>query len=316
MESLLQASSSLVSLRPRIDGRDSFINPSRVCLNPSLGRRGSKPLPLVAAAKKKKSKKDDNHSFSARPEEATGPFPESILLKEKKIDEEGDLLPEFADAEEKELYEFLDLQLQSDLNEERMRHYEVVYLIHEKHAEEVEGINQKVQDFLKEKKGKVWRFSDWGMRRLAYKIQKAENAHYILMNFEIEAKYLNEFKGLLDSDERVIRHLVMKRDEAITEDCPPPPEFHSVRAGDEYYDDDEEEEEEFDVDEGEGEDEEDGDNIEYEVDDDGNVVMVLYGDEEEAGAAEEEEGASEPEDGHDKSTNGRRETRRTVNVGG
>ncbi|VVA97952.1 unnamed protein product [Arabis nemorensis] len=227
MESLLHASSSLLSLRPRIDGRDSFINPSRVFLSPSLGRRESKSLPLVATAKKKKSKKDDNHGFSVRSDEATGPFPESILLKEKKVDAEGDLLPEFADAEEKELYEFLDLQLQSDLNEERMRHYEVVYLIHEKHAEEVESVNEKVQEFLKEKKGKVWRFSDWGMRRLAYKIQKAENAHYILMNFEIEAKYLNEFKGLLDSDERVIRHLVMKRDEAITEDCPPPPEFHS-----------------------------------------------------------------------------------------
>ncbi|XP_010505096.1 PREDICTED: glutamic acid-rich protein-like [Camelina sativa] len=312
MESLLHASSSLVSLRPRIDGRDSFINPSRrVCLNPNLARRGSKPLSLVAAAKKKKSKKDDNHGFSAKPDEATGPFPESILLKEKKIDEEGDLLPEFADAEEKELYEFLDLQLQSDLNEERMRHYEVVYLIHEKHAEEVESINQKVQEFLKEKKGKVWRFSDWGMRRLAYKIQKAENAHYILMNFEIEAKYLNEFKGLLDSDERVIRHLVMKRDEAITEDCPPPPEFHSVRSGNEFYDDDDEEEE-FEEGEDEEDGEEDGDNIEYEVDDDGNVVMVLYEDEEE----EEEDGNSEPEEGQDKSKNGRRETRRTVNVGG
>ncbi|KAL1214434.1 Protein REGULATOR OF FATTY ACID COMPOSITION 3 [Cardamine amara subsp. amara] len=277
MESLLHASSSLVSLRPRID----------------------------AEAKKKKSKKDDNHSFSARPDEATGPFPESIILKEKKIDEEGELLPEFADAEEKELYEFLDLQLQSDLNEERMRHYEVVYLIHEKHAEEVETINQKVQEFLKEKKGKVWRFSDWGMRRLAYKIQKAENAHYILMNFEIEAKYLNEFKGLLDGDERVIRHLVMKRDEAITEDCPPPPEFHSVRAGmeDDEFDDDEEEEE-FD---------EDGDNVEYEVDDDGNVVMVLYEDD---GEEKEEDGTNEPEQGQDQPNNGKRENRRTVNVGG
>ncbi|ESQ48211.1 hypothetical protein EUTSA_v10021204mg [Eutrema salsugineum] len=305
MESLLHTSSSLVSLRPRIDGRDSFINPSRVCLSLSLGRRGSKSLPLVAAAKKKKSKKDDNHSFSARPDEATGPFPESILLKEKKIDEEGDLLPDFADAEEKELYEFLDLQLQSDLNEERMRHYEVVYLIHEKHAEEVESINEKVQEFLKEKKGKVWRFSDWGMRRLAYKIQKAENAHYILMNFEIEAKYLNEFKGLLDSDERVIRHLVMKRDEAITEDCPPPPEFHSVRASmnDDDFDDDDEDDEE----------EEDGDNVEYEVDDDGNVVMVLYEDEEDEG---EEDGGDELEQGQDQSNNARRENRRTVNVGG
>lgn len=82
MESLLHSSSSLVSLGPRIDGRDSFINSARVCFIPSLGCRGSKSLPLVAAAKKKKSKKDDNHSFSARPDEATGPFPESILLKE------------------------------------------------------------------------------------------------------------------------------------------------------------------------------------------------------------------------------------------
>ena len=55
--------------------------PPHVCLNPILGHRGSKPLPLIAAAKKK-SKRDDNHSFSTRLDEATGPFPESILLKE------------------------------------------------------------------------------------------------------------------------------------------------------------------------------------------------------------------------------------------
>lgn len=74
---------------------------------------------------------------------------------------------------------------------------------------------------MKEKKGKIWRFSDWGMRRLAYKIQKAKNAHYILMNFELEARWINDFKSMLDRDERVIRHLVIKRDKAETEDCPP-----------------------------------------------------------------------------------------------
>lgn len=151
------------------------------------------------------------------------------------------------------------------------------------------------------------------MRRLAYKIQKAENAHYILMNFEIEAKFLNEFKGLLDGDERVIRHLVMKRDEAITEDCPPPPEFHSVRASmnDDDFDDDDDEEEEEELDDDE-EGEEEGDNIEYEVDDDGNVVMVLYEDEEEG----EEDGADEVEQGQDQSNNARGESQRTtVKVG-
>ena len=70
------------------------------------------------------------------------------------------------------------------------------------------------------------------------------------MNFEIESRYINDFKTLLDKDERIIRHLVMKRDEAITEDCPPPPEFHSLRAQqyfDDEYEDEEEEEEDGDA---------------------------------------------------------------------
>lgn len=64
------------------------------------------------------------------------------------------------------------------------------------------------------------------------------------MNFELGTQWINDFKQMLDQDERVIRHLVIKRDKAITEDCPPPPEFHTLRADmtDEYevddYDDD------------------------------------------------------------------------------
>jgi len=156
--------------------------------------------------------------------------------------------PEFADAEEEKLYDFLNIQLESDLNLKRMRHYEVVYLIHEDRVEEVEDGVSKVQDFVREKKGRIWRLNNWGLRRLAYKIKKATHANYILMNFEIESRYINDFKTLLDKDERIIRHLVMKRDEAITEDCPPPPEFHTLRAqqyfDDEYEDEEEEEEEE------------------------------------------------------------------------
>ncbi|PWA77698.1 ribosomal protein S6, Translation elongation factor EF1B/ribosomal protein S6 [Artemisia annua] len=126
------------------------------------------------------------------------------------------------------------------------RHYEVVYLIHENFEEEVEKVNLKVQEFLTEKKGRVHRFSDWGLRRLAYKIKKAKNAHYILMNFEIEAKWINDFKSMLDKDERVIRHLVMKQDEAITEECVPPPEFQTLRADMDDNDDDDDDEEEDD----------------------------------------------------------------------
>ncbi|KAK8578431.1 hypothetical protein V6N13_116276 [Hibiscus sabdariffa] len=56
---------------------------------------------------------------------------------------------------------------------------------------------------------------------------------------------------MLDRDERVIRHLVIKRDESITKDCAPPPEWHTLRAGGDV-DNDEDPEEDWD-----GEDEDD-----------------------------------------------------------
>ncbi|KAF8387685.1 hypothetical protein HHK36_026339 [Tetracentron sinense] len=218
---------------------------------------------VIAGAKKKKV---DSHSFISKPDEATGPFPEAVLLKEKKVQEDGRSLPEFADAEEEKLFEFLNLQLESDLNVERLRHYEVVYLIHEERVEEVGSVNSKVEEFIREKKGKMWRLNDWGLRRLAYKIKKAKNANYILMNFELEAKWINDFKSMLDKDERVIRHLVIKRDEAITENCPPPPEFHTLRG---VMDDDED----IDYDDA-YDDEDDGE----EWDDESELDLVGYND--------------------------------------
>ncbi|RCV18824.1 hypothetical protein SETIT_3G334300v2 [Setaria italica] len=213
----------------------------------SVRRRGA----VAVRAKKKRGRggdgeaeeRVDTHSFAPKAGEASGLFPEAVLLRKKMAREDGQVAPEFADAEEEKLYEFLNIQLESDLNLKRMRHYEVVYLIHEDRVEEVEDVVSKVQDFVRAKKGRIWRLNDWGLRRLAYKIKKATHANYILMNFEMESRYINDFKTLLDKDERIIRHLVMKRDEAITEDCPPPPEFHTLRAQ-QYFDDEYEDEEE------------------------------------------------------------------------
>lgn len=110
------------------------------------------------------------------------------------------------------------------------------------------------------------------MRRLAYKIQKAKNAHYILMNFEIEARWINDFKSMLEKDERVIRHLVMKKDRAETEDCPPPPEFHTMRADmDDNDEEDDIEEEEYDDD---YEDDEDWDDTDEVSNDTENIFYI------------------------------------------
>ncbi|XVF28173.1 hypothetical protein REPUB_Repub15cG0006100 [Reevesia pubescens] len=283
MESLLHTSAKVVAPNlPKLKLRNGFFaNQNSFLILPQKNSSFSHRKLLIVEAKKNRNndgnKQQDTHSFIPKTDETTGFFPEAVLLKEKKVQEDGRLLPEFADDEEQELYESLNLQLQSALNVERMRHYEVVYLVHEKHAEEVGSVNEKVQDFLREKKGRVWRLNDWGLRRLAYKIEKAKNAHYILMNFELEAKWINDFKTMLDKDERVIRHLVIKRDKAITEDCPPPPEWHTVRAGGDDYDEEEDDVDHDDMYEVE-DDEEDWDGEDdvdiFEDDDDEDAIIA------------------------------------------
>lgn len=93
------------------------------------------------------------------------------------------------------------------------------------------------------------------------------------MNFELEAKQINDFKSMLDKDERVIRHLVMKRDKAETEDCPPPPEFHTLRSG---MDDDDWEDTEYDDEEDDGDDflEEDEIDMSPFRDNNGGIIYV------------------------------------------
>ncbi|KAM1304175.1 hypothetical protein ACFX2F_021878 [Malus domestica] len=170
--------------KTKIQARNSQMDSLRFLLVGHFQLRSKLPVGVrrwvIVFAKKnsnKEKKKEDNHSFASKLDEATGPFPESVLLKQKKVQEDGNLLPEFADAEEEKVYEFLKLQLQSDLNEERLRHYELVYLIHEKHAEEVGSVKEKIEEFLAEKKARIWRVSNWGMRRLAYQIKKVKNAY-------------------------------------------------------------------------------------------------------------------------------------------
>ncbi|TQD91582.1 hypothetical protein C1H46_022841 [Malus baccata] len=41
----------------------------------------------------KEKNKEDNHSFASKPDEATGPFPESVLLRQKKVQEDDKSCP-------------------------------------------------------------------------------------------------------------------------------------------------------------------------------------------------------------------------------
>ena len=98
-----------------------------------------------------------------------------------------------------------------------MRHYEVVFLVHPDQSEQVPAMIERYKSLIETGNGKIHRLEDWGRRQLAYPIQNLVKAHYVLLNIEADQAVLNELVELFRFNDAILRHLVIKRDDADTE---------------------------------------------------------------------------------------------------
>jgi small subunit ribosomal protein S6 len=101
-----------------------------------------------------------------------------------------------------------------------MRHYEIVFLVHPDQSEQVPAMTERYTSIVEKADGKIHRLEDWGRRQLAYTINKIHKAHYVLMNIECSLDTLREIENIFRFNDAIIRSLVMKKDEAITEASP------------------------------------------------------------------------------------------------
>ncbi len=98
-----------------------------------------------------------------------------------------------------------------------MRHYEIVFMVHPDQSEQVGGMIERYTKMIKDSGGAVHRLEDWGRRQLSYPLNKIHKAHYVLMNIECGQEVLDELTSIFRYNDAIIRNLVIKRDEAVTE---------------------------------------------------------------------------------------------------
>ena len=101
-----------------------------------------------------------------------------------------------------------------------MRHYEVVFLVHPDQSEQVPGMVERYTKAIQDDNGHVHRMEDWGRRQLAYSINKIHKAHYIMLNIECSDAALEELTTNFRYNDAVLRHLVIRENEAIVEESP------------------------------------------------------------------------------------------------
>ncbi len=94
-----------------------------------------------------------------------------------------------------------------------MTNYELLFVIDpaledEKKAEAVEAVKAVV-----ETEGSISNVDEWGMRKLAYPIQKKSDGYYVLVDFSAEGTFPKELDRRLKIADTVIRHIIVNKDE-------------------------------------------------------------------------------------------------------
>lgn len=94
-----------------------------------------------------------------------------------------------------------------------MNRYETVFILTPVLSEEqTKEAVKKFESYLKDNGAKMTHQESWGLRKLAYPIQKKSNGFYHLFEFEMEGEKLQKFEIELKRDERVMRFLTVKMD--------------------------------------------------------------------------------------------------------
>ncbi len=92
-----------------------------------------------------------------------------------------------------------------------MRNYQMVFIIHPDFDEDqANEVIDNVKGLISRNDGTVAKVEPWGLRRLAYPIQKQHEGRYVLMELELEPEKVSEIERLLNLMEPIIRQLIVR----------------------------------------------------------------------------------------------------------
>jgi len=94
-----------------------------------------------------------------------------------------------------------------------MTHYETVFILNPVlSADQVKETVQKFEDYLVSKGAEIIWKEDWGLKKLAYPIQKKKSGFYHLFEYNLAGEDLASFELEFRRDDSVMRYLTVKLD--------------------------------------------------------------------------------------------------------
>ncbi|MCZ2222089.1 MAG: 30S ribosomal protein S6 [Chitinophagales bacterium] len=83
--------------------------------------------------------------------------------------------------------------------------------------DEFKNVQKKYSEFITENGGTVVHSNPWGLKSLAYPVQKKTTGIYWVLEYTSEASFNEKLKITLLRDEQVMRHMITKLDKYAVE---------------------------------------------------------------------------------------------------
>jgi small subunit ribosomal protein S6 len=91
--------------------------------------------------------------------------------------------------------------------------YEHVFLARQDLAQaQVDALAENAAKIIEDNGGKIAKTETWGLRSLAYRIQKNRKAHYVMLDIDAPAPALAELERQTQINEDVIRYMTVRVD--------------------------------------------------------------------------------------------------------
>jgi len=99
-----------------------------------------------------------------------------------------------------------------------LNNYETVFIANPVlSAPQMKEAVDKFKKLITDGKGNIVHEEDWGLRKLAYPIQKKSTGFYYLIEFQAEGDFINKYEVEFKRDERVMRFLTFRMDKYAVE---------------------------------------------------------------------------------------------------
>lgn len=92
--------------------------------------------------------------------------------------------------------------------------YETLFVIHPDQGGRVKEYNEKFKQIIEGLGGSVSHVEEWGLKDLAYRIQKQSKGYYTLLQYRSTARAVEELQRNMKLTDEVLRYLTVRLDEA------------------------------------------------------------------------------------------------------